>query len=355
MLGDIMNNLDKRIANLPTSIYLTIAQIDGLSGQWRGGINLSQQTLGRLKRSALATSTGASTRIEGAMLSDRQVEDLMRGLPTQTTADRDTQEVRGYYELLQEVFDSYKEINITENIILHLHNQLLKYSDKDEHHKENYKHIDNQVQAKDLEGKTIGIISETTPAYLAPKAMSELVSWLRGDLEAKQNHPLIIIGAFIVEFLKIHPFVDGNGRLSRILTNLLLLRSGYTYIPYVSHEKIIEDFKAEYYIALRKSQATFGTKNESVVAWLDFFLSILLEQAKQAVALLEGEAIEKLLSPQQLKVWLYLIENGEATPGVISFAVGVPRSTVSQAIDRLLEMKRIERIGRGSTTRYRKL
>lgn len=350
-----MDNLDKRIAALPPSLYLIIAQIDGLSGQWKGGLNLSPQTLGRLKQSALATSTGASTRIEGAILSDEEVESLMRGLTTQKMTDRDAQEVRGYYELLREVIDNYQEITVTENSIMHLHNQLLKYSQKDERHKGVYKHQENQVVATDSTGETVGIMFETTPAYLTPKAMMELIEWVQGALSSGQNHPLIVIGAFIVEFLKIHPFVDGNGRLSRILTNLLLLKAGYAYAPYLSHEKIIEANKAEYYIALRKSQATFGTDVESVTVWLEFFLNVSLEQAKQAIALLEGEDIEKLLSPQQLKVWSYLSEIHEATPGAISEATGVARPTVSQALDRLLDMKKIERIGRGSTTRYRKL
>lgn len=350
-----MDNLDKRIVALPPSLYLIIAQIDELSGHWKGGLNLSPQTLGRLKQSALATSTGASTRIEGAILSDEEVESLMHGLTTQKMADRDAQEVRGYYELLREIFDNYQEITVTENSIMHLHNQLFKYSQKDERHKGVYKHQDNQVVATDSIGETVGIMFETTPAYLTPKSMMELVEWVQSAHSSGQNHPLIVVGAFIVEFLKIHPFIDGNGRLSRILTNLLLLNAGYSYVSYVSHEKIIEENKAEYYIALRKSQATFGTDAESVTAWLEFFLNVLLEQAKQAVALLEGEDIEKLLSPQQLKVWSYLGEVHEATPGDISKATNVARPTVSQALDRLMKMKKVERIGRGSTTRYRKL
>lgn len=350
-----MNALNSRIANLPASLYLAVAQIDGLSGQWKGGLNLSPQALGRLKRSALATSTGASTRIEGALLSDEEVEDLMRGLSMQKMTDRDAQEARGYYELLQEIFDNFHEINLTESAILHFHNQLLKYSHKDERHKGAYKHLENRVEARNADGEAVGVIFETTPAYLTPKAMGELVTWAHSEIDSSQNHPLIVIGAFIVEFLKIHPFVDGNGRLSRILADLLLLRAGYAYVPYVSHEKIIEDNKAEYYIALRKSQLTFGTSNESITAWLEFFLSVLLEQAKQAVALLEGEDIEKLLSPQQLKVWAYLNETHQATPGAIAEATGVARATVSQALDRLLAMKKVERIGQGSTTRYRKL
>ena len=350
-----MDSLDKRIADLPPSLYRLISQIDGLNGQWKGGLNLSPQMLGRLKRSALATSAGASTRIEGAKLSDEEVESLMRGLSIQKMRDRDAQEVRGYYEVLQTVFDSYDDIDLTESTILHLHNQLLKYSDKDERHKGQYKHLENQVQMKDQSGKVLGVLFETTPAYLTPKAMNELVTWTQRLIEADTNHPLIVMSAFIVEFLKIHPFVDGNGRLSRILTNLVLLKAGYAYVPYVSHEKIIEDSKAEYYIALRKSQITFDTEQESILAWTEYFLNVLLEQAKQAVALLTTEDIEKLLSPQQLKVWAYLGEVHEATPGVISEFTGVARPTVSQALDRLMDMKKVERIGQGSTTRYRKL
>ena len=350
-----MDSLDKRIADLPPSLYRLISQIDGLNGQWKGGLNLSPQMLGRLKRSALATSAGASTRIEGAKLSDEEVESLMRGLSMQKMRDRDAQEVRGYYEVLQTVFEGYGDMDLTESTILHLYNQLLKYSDKDERHKGQYKHLENQVQMKDQSGKVLGVLFETTPASLTPKAMNELVTWTQRLIEADTNHPLIVMSAFIVEFLKIHPFVDGNGRLSRILTNLVLLKAGYAYVPYVSHEKIIENSKAEYYIALRKSQITFDTEQESILAWTEYFLNVLLEQAKQAVALLTTEDIEKLLSPQQLKVWAYLGEVHEATPGVISEFTGVARPTVSQALDRLMDMKKVERIGQGSTTRYRKL
>jgi Fic family protein len=350
-----MDNLKQRILQLPKSAYLLVAQIDGLNGQWTGGLNVSPQMLGRLRRSVLATSTGASTRIEGAQLSDGEVESLMRGLTAQKMADRDAQEVRGYYELLQTIFDGYAEIKLTESTILHLHNQLLRYSDKDERHKGQYKHFENRVEMKDQSGKVLSVLFETTPAYLTPKAMQELIAWADEAFRSNQNHPLIVISGFIVEFLKIHPFLDGNGRMSRILTNLLLLRAGYAYTPYVSQEKLIEASKAEYYIALRKSQTTFDTTTESIAAWTEYFLGVLLEQAKQAVALLTAEDVEKLLSPQQLKVWVFLGSNKEATPGQISEATGVARSTVSQALDRLLEMKKIERIGRGSTTRYKKL
>jgi Fic family protein len=185
--------------------------------------------------------------------------------------------------------------------------------------------------------------------------MQELITWTQNALQTKEQHPLIVIAAFVVGFLKIHPFLDGNGRMSRVLTNLLLLQAGYAYMPYVSHEKLVEDSKGEYYIALRRSQTTFGTKSESITPWVEYFLRVSLEQAQRAMKLLTAENIETLLSPQQLKVWSYLGEVEETTPGQIAEHTGVARPTVSQALSRLLEMNRVERIGRGSTTRYRKM
>lgn len=350
-----MNHLDNRLNQLPSSIYPKIAKIDELKGRWAGERNLSPQVLGRLKRSALATSAGASTRIEGSRLSDAEVEKLMRGLTTHKLADRDAQEVTGYYELLQLIFDNYEDIEVTESAILSLHHQLLRYSTKDERHKGQYKHLENRVEARETDGTFVGVIFDTTPAYLTPKAMQELVAWFADSQKTAAFHPLLIIANFIVEFLKVHPFLDGNGRLSRILTNLLLLRAGYAYVPYVSHEKFIENQKAEYYIALRKSQTTFGTDDESVTAWVEYFTSILHAQAEEAIALLEGQNIEQLLSPQQLKVWQYLLEVHEATPDQMSEATQVPRPTVSQVVDRLMELQQIERLGLGRATRYRRI
>ncbi|MEK7603387.1 MAG: Fic family protein, partial [Patescibacteria group bacterium] len=206
------NNLDKRIDNLPQAIFINIAKIDELKGRWVGGANLSPQLLDRLKRSALVTSTGASTRIEGSKLSDIEVDKLMRGLTIQKLLDRDEQEVRGYYELLQLVFDNYTGIPLSESSILSFHSQLLKYSSKDERHMGRYKNLENKVEMIDQSGKALGVLFDTTSAYLTPKAMRELIEWFNRDYRHSTNHhPLIHMANFIVEFLKIHPFQDGNG------------------------------------------------------------------------------------------------------------------------------------------------
>ena len=350
-----INRFDQRITSIPSEIWSKITQIDELKGQWIAGARLSPQVLGRLKRSVLITSTGASTRIEGAGLSDEDAEKLMRGIDIRKFTDRDKQEVKGYYELLENIFDSWKNLRFNESAIKHFHKELLKFVKKDEAHRGDYKKIENKVHMLNIADESVGVLFDTTPAYLTPKEMQELVEWTKKALAEKKYHPLLIVGNFLVEFLQIHPFEDGNGRLSRVLTNLLLPKEGYLYMPYISHEKLVEDNKPEYYLALRQSQKTFKTEKETIIPWLDFFFTIFLKQSKMAVELLSKENIEKLLSKKQLSVWQYLQGVDEATPGEIAQKAKVARPTVSQALDKLLRLKKVERIGLGRSTRYRKL
>lgn len=354
---------DVRMRETSSEVWKAIARIEALKGQWIAGARLSPQALGRLKKSVLITSTGASTRIEGAKLSDDAVERLMRGLRARSSADRDEQEVRGYYELLERIFDEWKRMPFSEESIKHMHAELLRYVKKDAGHRGTYKTEENRVAMVDASGRSIGVLFEATPPYLTAQAMRELVAWTKNALAEKVHHPLLVIGNFVVEFLAIHPFRDGNGRLSRALTNLLLLKEGYGYMPYVSHEKLIEDNKPDYYVALRASQKTFvrdhvpdfrANTKEALAPWLTFFFAMLQRQTEQAVDLLSKENIEKIVSPKQLAVWAYIESVPEATPGDIAERTGVARPTVNQALDVLLRLKKIERIGLGRSTRYKK-
>jgi|TARA_Y100000310_G_scaffold90500_1_gene87748 Fic family protein len=350
-----MDKFDIRLKSIPNSIWQKISKIDHLQGQWIAGAKLSPQALGRLKRSVLVTSTGSSTRIEGAKLSDEEIEKLMAELRTQKFADRDSQEARGYYELLERVFDTWKTLKLGENSIKHFHKELLKYVEKDESHRGEYKKQENKVEMFDASGRAIAVLFDTTPPYLTPKETQELVGWTNDALRDKTYHPLLVMGHFLVSFLKIHPFKDGNGRLSRVLTNLLMLQTGYEYVQYVSHEKLVEDNKPEYYVALRKSQTTFGTEKETIIPWLEFFLDIVLKQSEMALDLLSKENIEKLLTKKQLAVWTHVQSVDGATPGEIAEATGVAQPTVRQALAKLLKLKKIERLGQGRSTRYKKI
>ena len=354
-MADITRKFDHRIGNPEPHIVALLAEIDGIRGEFKSGLRMSPQAITNLKKSTLITSAGASTRIEGAKLNDEEVEKIMQGLAVSKFADRDSQEVQGYLEVLQNVFDSFQTLPLRESVITSLHNQLLKYSHKDDTHRGGYKKKENTVGVLGPDGKIAKIMFETTPAYLTGKEMQELVEWTDDALEKNRFHQLLVIANFIVEFLKIHPFEDGNGRLSRVLTNLLLLRSGYQFIQYVSHEQIIERRKDEYYIALRKSQETFKTDHDTISPWLNFFLSVVREQATKALAYLEEEKVEDTLSPKQYEVWKYLTGVEEASRGDIAKATGIVDVTVRQALDRLIELGKVKRIGRGRGSRYVKI
>ena len=354
-MSDITQKFDQRVTNPEPHIVGLLAEIDGIRGEFKSGLRMTPQAITSLKRSVLITSAGASTRIEGAKLSDKEVEKVMRGLTASKLAERDYQEVQGYLEVLQNVFDGYKTLPLRESVITSLHNQLLKYSTKDDTHRGDYKKKENTVGVLGPDGKVAKIMFETTPAFLTAKEVQELVEWTDDAFEKNRFHQLLIIANFIVEFLKIHPFEDGNGRLSRVLTNLLLLRSGYQFVQYVSHEQIVEHRKDEYYVALRKSQETFGTDKDTIAPWLNFFLSVVREQATKALSYLEEEKAEDTLSPKQYEVWKYLSGVGDASRGDIVKATGIAEATINQSIDRLIELGKLKRIGRGRGTRYIKI
>lgn len=349
----ILNKFDHRLQYINPQIVNTLAEIDEIKGEFKASFKMTPQAVTNLKKSTLITSTGASTRIEGSKLSDKEIEKIMRGLTISKFANRDFQEVQGYLEVLQNIFNNHQNLTLKESLITSLHNQLLKYSTKDDTHRGAYKKKENTVGVLGPDGKIVKIMFKTTPVFLTGKEMQELVKWTNNAFEKNRFHHLLIIANFIIEFLKIHPFEDGNGRLSRILTNLLLLKSGYQFTQYVSHEQLIEQRKDEYYIALRQSQETFQTKQDNILSWLIFFLSIIKEQATRALSYLNKEEAEDILSPKQYEVWQYLISTNKGVgPSEIFKATGIALGTVRQALNRLLELDKVKRIGRGRGTRY---
>lgn len=252
-------------------MLLIITEIDEFKGSWKAIGKISPEILKALKKVATIESIGSSNRIEGNKLSDKQVEELLSNIDIKSFSSRDEEEVAGYAKLMDTIFEDWEVIPFTENYIKQLHKILLQYSTKDEKHRGEYKKLSNSVAAYDSEGKEIGIVFETASPFETPKMMRELVDWTKFTLEDKALHPLITIGIFIVNFLAIHPFQDGNGRISRAITALLLLKTGYSYTPYSSIESIIEDNKEGYYRALRETQSTLKNK-QNYEPWLMFFL-----------------------------------------------------------------------------------
>jgi len=349
--------LTKRL-NLSASnaeqVYSAISEIDAVKNSWSITANLLPQTNERLTHSVIVTSTGSSNRIEGNKLTDAEVENLYKNLNIKKLNTRDKQEVAGYINCLELIFQNYKDISINESTVLKLHHDMLTYSEKDSHHKGNYKIGSNRVEAKDSEGKVVGIIFDPTPAYLVKKETHELIEWYNWAITNKFRHPLLILANFIFEYLAIHPFQDGNGRTSRLLTNLMLLQHEYLFASLVSHEKIIETNKLDYYLALNKTQATWKTESENIFPWLSFFLNVVKEQSAQALKLIATDNVESLLSEKQLALWQWAsTEKSEFSRKDAIEALSFHPRTTEESIKKLLELKCLERLGQGKATRYR--
>jgi Fic family protein len=288
-------------------------------------------------------------------MSDAQVARLIRGLKTRPPRGRDAEEVAGYADLLGRIFDNHKTLKLTEGQILQFHELLLHFSAKDQAEKGRYKSSDNIVIARGRDGKEV-VLFRPTPPHLVKKEMDDVLAWTHEALRQQTLHPILIIANFIFEFLAIHPFHDGNGRLSHALTNLLLLQSGYAYIPYVSHEEIIEDRREAYYFALRGAQRHHKTDREDISTWIDYLLEVLLAQAESARHLIERNEPETVLSERQVAV-LQLFDEGDTLSAMqIREKLGntVPMPTIKQALARLVALNLLRRVGLGRATRYRK-
>jgi Fic family protein len=315
-----------------------IAGIDEFKGAWRALGTLAPERLSALRRVATIESVGSSTRIEGSRLSDREVERLLANLDIKTFTSRDEQEAAGYAEVMELVFHSWPDIALTENHIKQLHRDLLVYGEKDVHHRGAYKTLPNNVAAFDENGKQIGIVFETATPFDTPQLMAELVAWLHEARKDGAYHPLLASGIFVVVFLAIHPFQDGNGRLSRILTTLLLLQAGYAYVPYSSLESVIEQSKEAYYRALRQTQETIRTERPNWQPWLAFFLRALQEQVRRLARKVERERIVLSRLPElSVQIIDQTREHGRVTIGDMAKLTGVSRNTLKEHFRLLVE------------------
>ncbi|MES9988378.1 MAG: DUF977 family protein [Candidatus Thiodiazotropha endolucinida] len=339
--------------NITREVLSQIAELDEFKGAWRALGTLAPERLSALRHVATIESIGSSTRIEGSKLSDREVDQLLRNIEIKKFDTRDEQEVAGYAEVMETIFAHADDIDLTENHIKQLHRDLLAYSTKDERHRGEYKTNTNHVLAFDSEGKEIGIVFETATPFDTPRLMTELVAWTKKALEEKQLHPLLVIAVFTVVFLEIHPFQDGNGRLSRVLTSLLLLRSGYAYVPYSSLESVIEQTKEGYYMALRGTQGTIRTATPDWQPWVLYFLRAL---QKQKARLETKIAREKILLDKLPKLSVQILElakaHGRLTIGQIVEITGANRNTVKKHLQVLVAAGHLTQHGIGKGTWY---
>ncbi|MES2331733.1 MAG: Fic family protein [Bacteroidota bacterium] len=332
-------------------ILSLIAEIDEFKGAWRALGQLAPEQLTSLKQVATIESIGSSTRIEGSRLTDQEVEILLGNLQIQHFSSRDEEEVAGYAQVMNLVFQNHEAIPLAENYIQQLHRELLLYSEKDHWHRGLYKKSPNHVEAFGSEGKSLGVVFETSSPLETPLRMQDLVAWTDEVLANKKLHPLLVTALFIVEFLAIHPFQDGNGRVSRILTTLLLLKSGYAYVPYSSLEAVIEQSKEVYYLSLRQTQGTLQADDPNWQPWVMFFLKALQQQKSRLEIKLDREKLLLTKMPELSQRILEIAKSkGRITVREIVILTNANRNTVKKHIESLTETRFLEQhgIGKGS-------
>jgi len=353
-MDDVVGVIQINSLKIEPEMLRLIAEMDEFKGAWKALGTLSPERLSALRRVATIESIGSSTRIEGSKLTDREVEALLTGLSSQSFAARDEQEVAGYAETIEAIFQSWEIMSLSENHIGQLHRDLLRYSTKDERHRGGYKAHPNNVAAFDADGKQIGIVFETATPFETPGMMRDLVEWTNQAVEERSLHPLLIIGIFKVVFLAIHPFSDGNGRLSRLLTMLLLLRSGYAYVPYSSLESVIEHNKEGYYLALRQTQGTLRKKTPNWQPWLLFFLRAMHEQMRRLSRKVERERKVLAVLPElSLRIVEHAREHGRVTVREMVILTGASRNTLKEHFQKLVHSGRLAREGSGRGSWYR--
>jgi Fic family protein len=340
--------------HITPEILRLIAEIEEFKGSWKAIGRLAPERLQSLQKVATIESIGSSTRIEGSKLSDAAVEQLLQNIEIRKFDSRDEQEVAGYAEVMQLIFTHHEHMVFSESLVKHLHRDLLKYSQKDEWHRGNYKQLPNHVEAFDAEGKSMGVVFETASPFDTAARMQMLVVQCNDLLQQNQLHPLLVNAIFTVEFLAIHPFQDGNGRLSRILTNLLLLQSGYSYTIYSSLEAVIEQQKQAYYLALRKTQSSLLSETPDWQPWVLFFLNAL---RKQQLNLQQKIDQEQLLLAMLPKLSLQILElaksRGRISIGEINTLLAdANRATIKKHLAALVQQQRLQRHGTGKSTTY---
>lgn len=330
-----------------------LSEIDEFKGAWRALKTLAPERLKALRHMATIESIGSSTRIEGSRLTDREVEALLSSLEIKKFDSRDEQEVAGYAETIEMVFHAYGDIKISENHLKQLHRDLLLYSQKDERHRGEYKKLPNNVVAFDADGKMVGVVFETASPFDTPRRMTDLVAWLNDARELGRLHPLLIVAIFTVTFLEIHPFQDGNGRLSRVLTTLLFLQAGYVYVPYSSLESVIEQSKDGYYLALRQTQQSLGSETPDWQPWLMFFMRALQQQKRRLAVKVEREKNALSTLPElAVQILDYVRDHGRVTSRDMVREYGASPNTLKTTFGSLVNKGMLVRHGGGRSIWY---
>ncbi|MDD2371646.1 MAG: Fic family protein [Firmicutes bacterium] len=332
---------------LDYDIIKLITKIHEYKGKQELYIKAKPQILESLLEVARIQSTGASNRIEGIHTSEKRLKELML-LKTQPK-NRSEEEITGYREVLRLIHESYEHIVPTSGVILQLYRDLYQFSPVSNAGK--YKNADNIITEVNVQGNTY-IRFQPLSAYETPSAMESLTETFNETIKDERNDPLLLIPMFILDFLCIHPFNDGNGRMSRLLTLLNLYRAGYIVGKYISIEMIIEKTKETYYEVLKESSQNWIEGNNKYKPFVKYYLEVILSAYKEfslRVELVQEEGMNKQIRIRQL----FNQSLGTLNKKTIQEKypdISIP--TIELALSNLLKEGYIEKIGRGRATAY---
>lgn len=351
-----MERLDVRLKEIPPpgfhDLVVRVSGIDECKGWWEGRSDAFPSELRRLKGRTIPVSADASAR-----MSARNVLPPSGKPPwgARRSAQGDGADAlrTGYAELLRSVFEGHRDMEFGKELILRFHAQLLKNSPADRAHRGRYRSMMDKPGPYRREGME-SLALRPTESHLVHGEMGVLTEWTAARLGAPDYHPLLVIASFLLEFLAIRPFADGNGRMSRILAHFLLLKRGYGHVPYVSLDRIIADRMAEVQIALRRAQARRNFPRPDILPWLRAFLDVLQAQAAELQRQLEGRPREDLLSENQRAVLSLFDRHREVSIRLVHSELGIPRDTAKQVLGRLQRLNLVLRAGAGRASRYQR-
>ena len=336
------NLLTPEIVNMLSSLH-------EFRGKQELYIEAESDILTALLNIAKIQSTKASNKIEGIYTSDERLEALV--MEKAEPQNRSEEEIAGYREVLATVHDSYEYISIRPNNILQLHRDLYGFSSSDTGGR--FKNTDNVIAESDKDGKQ-RVRFAPVPAFQTAEAMEALCSEFNSAIDRSEYDPLLLIPMFILDFLCIHPFNDGNGRMSRLLTLLLLYRSGYIVGKYISMEMLIEKTKETYYEALQNSSIGWHDNTSDYTSFVRYYLGVVLKGYNDFQDRVEHLKYRKISKTERLKAVfekkLGIIKKSD----IATLCPDISETTIERSLKELLESRYIEKVGKGRATGYAK-
>ena len=332
---------------LTPEIVTMLSQIHELKGEQNLFIEAQSDTLTQLVEIAKIQSTEASNKIEGIFTSDERLKKLVTNKTTPRS--RNEQEIAGYRDVLSTIHDSYEFIPVRPSIILQLHRDLYKFSGKSIGG--TYKNADNVIAEEDNEGNRF-VRFQPIPAWETPDAIDALCDAFDDVMSRADADPLLIIPMFILDFLCIHPFNDGNGRMSRLLTLLLLYRSGYIVGKYISIEKAIERTKDTYYEALQSSSQGWHEEENNYAHFVRYMLGVILSAYRDFSSRVKVLTTSGMSKPERIKEIIKDTLGKITKTEIMDKCPDISQITVQRTLNDLLEKNDIIKIGGGRYTSY---